>query len=51
MIDGTSGAIFYGKIKATVPVYVNDAVAYADATLLTGQFYKLTGSRVVYQKP
>ena len=40
-----------GKLKAALPTYANDAAADADTTLLSGQFYKLTGSRVVYQKP
>lgn len=39
------------KLKANCPIYANDAAADSDATLLSGQFYKLTGSRVVYQKP
>ena len=40
-----------GKLKAALTIYANDAAADADSTLLSGQFYKLTGSRVVYQKP
>ena len=36
---------------ATLSIYANDAAADADTSLLSGQFYKITGSRVVYQKP
>lgn len=39
-----------GKISASIPSYANDAAADADATLLTGQLYRITGSRAVYQK-
>lgn len=42
------------KIKRTLQdplnVYANDAAADADSTLPSGAYYKLTGSRVVYQK-
>lgn len=31
--------------------YANDAAADADATLLSGSFYQITGSRVVHRKP
>lgn len=33
------------------PVYANDAAADADTNLPTGAFYKITGSRITYQKP
>jgi hypothetical protein len=47
----TGATILSGKISASIPAYANDAAADADATLLTGQLYKITGSRQVYQKP
>lgn len=34
-----------------IPEYANDAAADADGSLLSGALYKVTGSRVVYQKP
>lgn len=34
-----------------LPVYANDAAADADTSLAVGGLYKITGSRVVYQKP
>jgi hypothetical protein len=40
-----------GNLKAVIPIYASDATADADTALLSGQLYKLTGSRVVYQKP
>lgn len=49
---------FHGKpiagsnvILDTVPVFANDAAADAASTLASGGFYKITGSRAVYQKP
>jgi len=42
---------YLGRIKASLSSYANDAAADADATLLSGMFYKITGSRAVYQKP
>lgn len=54
-INNFSVEVFFvnkeGNIKATIPVYANDAAADADATLLAGSFYKITGSRAVMQKP
>lgn len=47
----SGSGLFTEKLKANCPIYANDAAADADATLLSGQFYKLTGSRAVYQKP
>lgn len=44
-------ATFAGRIKATIPTYANDAAADADAGLVSGSLYKITGSRAVYQKP
>lgn len=46
----TSAATFSVKLKALCPIYANEASATADATLLSGQFYKITGSKIVYQK-
>ena len=40
-----------GRLSATLPAYANDAAADADATLPSRSFYKITGSRAVYQKP
>ncbi len=34
-----------------IRTFASDAAADADATLLSGSFYKLTGSRQLYQKP
>jgi hypothetical protein len=34
-----------------LPVYADDAAADSDTNLPSGGLYKLTGSRVVYQKP
>jgi hypothetical protein len=34
-----------------LPTYANDAAADADAALLSGMFYKVTGNRTVFQKP
>ncbi len=45
------GSADFGRIKASLPTYANDAAADADAGLLKGQFYKLNNSRAVYQKP
>lgn len=35
----------------SIPFYANDAAADADSALPIGSFYKITGSRVIYQKP
>jgi hypothetical protein len=42
-----------GKViySAQLPSYATDAAADADAALPSGAFYKLTGSRAIYQKP
>jgi hypothetical protein len=43
---------FYKVITSkTLSVYADAAAADADAALLSGYFYKLTGDRTVYQKP
>jgi hypothetical protein len=40
-----------GKIAMPfVPFYANDAAADADAMLVSGSFYRITGSRILYQK-
>jgi hypothetical protein len=44
-------AAFAGKMSALIPVYATDMAADADATLLSGELYKITGLRTVYQKP
>ncbi|WP_281225359.1 hypothetical protein [Flavobacterium aquiphilum] len=38
-------------VYLTPPVYANDAAADADVNLPSGAYYKVTGSRVLYQKP
>ena len=38
-------------IYLTPPVYANDAAADADTNLPSKAYYKLTGSRILYQKP
>jgi hypothetical protein len=43
----SSGRPFFNA----VPSYADDAAADADSALPSGGFYKITGSRVVYQKP
>lgn len=35
----------------TINTYADDAAADADTNLLSGEFYHLTGSRIVYRKP
>lgn len=41
-----------GKIAMpSIPVFADDATADADTALISGSFYRITGSRVVYQKP
>jgi len=40
-----------GYIKATIPSYLNDAAADADANLPSGGIYKLNVGRILYQKP
>lgn len=39
------------RTSVSLPTYANDAAADADSALLTKEFYKITGSRAVYQKP
>jgi hypothetical protein len=46
-----TGASTLARVKATIPNYADDAAADADAGLLSGQLYKITGGRTVYQKP
>jgi hypothetical protein len=50
-IEVTNGNTILQKLKLNAPTYANDAAADADATLLSGMLYKITGSRAVYQKP
>ena len=54
--DGLNKLQVDGKISCvniipTLTTYANDASADADTSLPNGAFYKLTGSRIVYQKP
>ncbi len=44
----TTGGKF---VSSGTPAYANDAAADADATLPSGGFYTITGSRAVYRKP
>ena len=46
-----AGASTLARLKATIPDYANDAAADADPGLISGQLYKITGARTVYQKP
>ena len=46
-----TGASTLARLKATIPEYANDAAADADPGLISGQLYKITGARTVYQKP
>jgi hypothetical protein len=49
---GTTWTPWVKTIKAVaVNEYVDDAAADADTALNSGEYYKLTGSRAVYQKP
>lgn len=41
----------FGMFAPFIPTYADDAAADADATLLSGAFYKTTGSRAILQKP
>jgi hypothetical protein len=50
-IEVVTGNTLLDKLKVNAPTYANDAAADADATLLSGMLYKITGSRAVYQKP
>jgi hypothetical protein len=45
-IDENGYFILYG-----VPFYANDAAADADTNLVSGAFYKITGTRAILQKP
>jgi len=40
-----------GTPFATLTSYANDAAADADAALVSGAFYQITGSRIIYRKP
>ena len=40
-----------GTPFATLTSYLTDALADADTALVSGAFYQLTGSRVIYRKP
>jgi hypothetical protein len=46
----TAGADKSGRLFTSMPVYESHDAADADATLQSGGFYKLKGSRVVYAK-
>ena len=46
-----SGVSKFGIPFANLSTYESDAAADADANLPPGGFYKITGSRAVYQKP
>lgn len=46
-----SGYDKQGVVFSNLPVKANDAAADADTAIPTGGFYRITGSRAVYQKP
>lgn len=50
-VDNGNTLNVMGRISADLPVYATDAAADADVLLPSRSFYKLTGSRAVYQKP
>lgn len=50
-VDNGNALNVMGRISANLPEYASDATADADATLPSRSFYKLSGSRAVYQKP
>ncbi|MCW1884054.1 hypothetical protein OKA04_04890 [Luteolibacter flavescens] len=45
------GSAEFARLKADLPVFPDHAGADSDGNLKSGQFYKLTGDRAVYQKP
>ncbi|MCW1922050.1 hypothetical protein OKA05_05765 [Luteolibacter arcticus] len=45
------GSADFARLKAELPVYSGHAAADSDAGLKSGQFYKLSTGRTVYQKP
>ena len=50
----TAGATRDLRVRNVIsprPTYANDAAADADSTLPSGATYRITGSRIVYQKP
>ena len=47
----TNNTVYTSYLAPLLTTYANDAAADADATLSSGGLYKLTGSRIVYQKP
>lgn len=56
LMIGTNGVKWImgkdGKIAMPlIPFYTDDAAADADTALVSGSFYRITGSRVLYQKP
>lgn len=40
-----------GRFAAVIPTYASDAAADADSALQSGQLYRISGARAVYQKP
>jgi hypothetical protein len=50
-VDFNGKTNLLGRLNAVIPIYTNDAAADADAGLASGDFYKLTGSRQIFQKP
>ena len=48
---GTLRDLRLRNLISTLSFYANDAAADADSTLPSGAFYKITGSRAVFQKP
>lgn len=47
----TDNTVYTSYLSPLLTTYANDDAADADTTLASGGLYKVTGSRVVYQKP
>jgi hypothetical protein len=47
----TNNTVYTSYLAPLLTTYANDAAADADSTLASGGLYKITGSRIVYQKP
>jgi hypothetical protein len=51
-LSGTvDNTVYTSYLAPLLTTYANDDAADADATLASGGLYKVTGSRIVYQKP
>jgi hypothetical protein len=47
----TDNTVYTSYLVPLITVYANDAAADADTALAAGGLYRVTGSRIVYQKP